>query len=210
MDTAYLSLGIFMAHQYQWYRGTNVSPVTTLDATQLTGQMREGIQNITTTTTTCSDQDHIDFTQNFMGTDSRISDMHVNSSGNTVCGDGTSGADHDLVSTIDFGAFYSGGISSSRPIARACMFLEAGSVTVDTADVRLNSSKYWVNANSGCSSPQLDLQSVITHEAGHVYALADLEGEHENLTMFGVTNSCDTSKRTLGRGDIDGLEVWDP
>lgn len=172
--------------------------------------MKEGVQNVTTTKTSCADTDHLDFTQNFMGSDSRISDFHTNSSGNSVCGDGTSGENHDTVSTIDFGNFYSGGSESSSPVAATCVFLEAGSVTVETADIRLNRAKYWLNALAGCVTGRYDLQAVLTHETGHAFALDDVYGEHDNLTMYAYTEGCETKKRTLARGDIDGLELYDP
>lgn len=56
------------------------------------------------------------------------------------------------------------------------------------------------------SKPQFDLQSLMTHEWGHAYGLADLHGDTARwLTMYQGLEPCKTYIRTLGEGDILGI-----
>ncbi len=52
-----------------------------------------------------------------------------------------------------------------------------------------------------------DVESTVTHERGHTFGLGDVsESSHPNLTMSSESNGpCQTSERTLGRGDAVGL-----
>ena len=75
-------------------------------------------------------------------------------------------------------------------------------------DIRLSTSYYWVNAANGCTN-QMDVQEIATHEAGHIFGLKDITGQdHENLTMYAGGGYCRTKGRPLGKGDIDGLNVY--
>jgi len=51
-----------------------------------------------------------------------------------------------------------------------------------------------------------DLEGVATHERGHTFALGDLDhNNHPNLTMRDTSVTCSVEARSLGRGDIQGL-----
>ncbi len=52
-----------------------------------------------------------------------------------------------------------------------------------------------------------DVESTMTHERGHTFGLGDVsEASHPNLTMSSKSNGpCQTSERTLGKGDAIGL-----
>ncbi len=51
-----------------------------------------------------------------------------------------------------------------------------------------------------------DIQNVATHEAGHTLSLNDLYmDEAAELTMNGYTSQGETRKRSLGLGDIKGI-----
>ena len=51
------------------------------------------------------------------------------------------------------------------------------------------------------------MESTVTHERGHTFGLAHVsERRHGKLTMSSDSEgACQTSERTLGRGDVLGL-----
>lgn len=129
-----------------------------------------------------------------MGTDSRISD---------ATSSGTCPQTHDAVSTIDFGTLPAGTFGVT------CKWEEYPGVVTVQADIRLSKSWYWVNAANGCTQ-QVDVQDLVTHEAGHAFGLLDVDSvAHEYLTMAGGADYCVTRDRTLGKGDILGLNYYD-
>lgn len=80
------------------------------------------------------------------------------------------------------------------------------------ADIKFNKVDHsWTTTpgSSSCSG-QYDIQSVSTHEFGHVFGLRHVniaEADHPDLTMSPASNGpCQASERTLGLGDILGLE----
>ena len=80
----------------------------------------------------------------------------------------------------------------------------SGSQILET-DTRLNTFYKWsLSGESG----KMDVQNIVTHEFGHWAGLADLyDGEDYWLTMYGYSDYGETYKRTLGLGDIYGLEA---
>jgi hypothetical protein len=69
-----------------------------------------------------------------------------------------------------------------------------------------NTSRNWfTNVPAGCSN-QYDLASVSVHEFGHVFGLGHVsESTTPWLTMSPNLAPCNTSARTLGRGDYKGM-----
>lgn len=98
-------------------------------------------------------------------------DFTVNGDGNTVCA-GYFGTDG--VSTIDGGDITKPG---SDPVALTCTWTATGSGNILEADVRLNTHDYnftmTPNAAS-CNNSAYDLRSVLTHELGHAFGMADI------------------------------------
>jgi len=80
----------------------------------------------------------------------------------------------------------------------------SGSQTLET-DCRMNSYYRWsLSGQSG----RMDVRNIMTHEFGHWCGLADLYDDVDYwLTMYGYANYGETYKRTLGLGDINGLEA---
>ena len=77
------------------------------------------------------------------------------------------------------------------------------------SDIRVNKALYgWTNRpQSRSCRGRYDLESLITHERGHTFGLGHVnEDDHRNLTMSPYANGyCQSSERTLGRGDVLGL-----
>jgi predicted Zn-dependent protease len=78
------------------------------------------------------------------------------------------------------------------------------------ADVRFNITNYNFTiapTTTGCSN-KYDLVSVGTHEAGHVFGLGHVSEEsYPLMTMSKNSEICNSSARTLGKGDMLGLEA---
>ncbi|TDD27459.1 matrixin family metalloprotease [Actinomadura sp. KC06] len=64
--------------------------------------------------------------------------------------------------------------------------------------------RWWTDGT--CMPGSYSVEAVVTHEAGHVFGLAHVEGaDHAKLTMAPVVAACDNGPATLGKGDYDGL-----
>jgi len=81
----------------------------------------------------------------------------------------------------------------------------SGSQILET-DTRMNTFYKWsLTGEAG----KMDVQNIMTHEFGHWAGLADLYDDVDYwLTMYGYADYGETYKRTLGLGDINGLEAW--
>jgi hypothetical protein len=79
---------------------------------------------------------------------------------------------------------------------------------VASSDIRLNKYDHsWTTRVTGACRGRYDIESSITHERGHTFGLGEApEASHGNLTMSEDSNGpCQTSERSLGRGDARGL-----
>jgi len=77
--------------------------------------------------------------------------------------------------------------------------------TIIETDTRLNTYYKW----SLTGEPKkMDVQNIMTHEFGHWCGLDDLYGDSDYwLTMYGYASYGEIYKRTLGFGDILGLQA---
>lgn len=79
-----------------------------------------------------------------------------------------------------------------------------GNKIIET-DCRMNTYYRW--SMSG-QSGRMDVQNIMTHEFGHWCSLADLYSDADYwLTMYGYSNYAITYQRTLGLGDVNGLQA---
>jgi hypothetical protein len=79
---------------------------------------------------------------------------------------------------------------------------------VASSDIRLNKYDHaWTARVTGSCQRRYDIESSVTHERGHTFGLGEApESSHGNLTMSAETNGpCQISERSLGRGDVRGL-----
>ncbi|HEX6709164.1 MAG TPA: matrixin family metalloprotease [Rubrobacter sp.] len=100
-----------------------------------------------------------------------------------------------------------------KALALTCTYFKlnpSGYNEVGSSDVKVNSANFrWTTRPRARSCKHAwDLQSVLTHERGHTFGLGHVrEQYHGRLTMSPVINGpCQKSERTLGKGDVLGLE----
>ena len=77
-------------------------------------------------------------------------------------------------------------------------------------DIVFNTYYSWgidPDGEGGVTINEFDIQNVGTHEAGHTLVLEDLYvWKHSELTMYGYTTEGETKKRSLGLGDMLGVQ----
>ncbi len=105
---------------------------------------------------------------------------------------------YDGYNVIAWGAYQAGAIAVTY-------IWYSGSHILET-DTRMNQLYTWsLSGEAG----KMDVQNIMTHEFGHWAGLDDLYNDVDYwLTMYGYADYGETYKRTLGLGDINGLEAW--
>ena len=97
-------------------------------------------------------------------------------------------------------------------LAVACTYFEVGPGygKLLSSDIKIDKTdRHWTtNSNSRSCKERFDLEGVITHERGHTFGLGHVpEDDHPSLTMGPTINgTCQASERSLGRGDVLGLD----
>ena len=103
----------------------------------------------------------------------------------------------DRLNIIDFGR-------TSRGTIAVTYIWYIGDSIVET-DMRLNTYYAWSLTGE---ATKMDVQDIATHEFGHWCGLDDLYDEKDYwLTMYGYGDYGQTYARSLGKGDILGLEA---
>ena len=74
---------------------------------------------------------------------------------------------------------------------------------ITEADIQINAAAGIVDTLPGSCTSQSDLQSVTTHEWGHVYGLAH-ETSNADEVMWPTVGPC-RLRRHLGKGDYNGM-----
>jgi len=103
----------------------------------------------------------------------------------------------DGSNVVSFGPYRAGAIAVTY-------IWYSGDQIIET-DCRLNTYYKWsLSGEAG----KMDVQNIMTHEFGHWCGLVDLYSDADYwLTMYGYGDYGETYKRTLGLGDINGLEA---
>ncbi|MFI9760824.1 matrixin family metalloprotease [Streptomyces sp. NPDC051963] len=191
-DGAYTKKDLKEYGTYNWYIGDGGMPAG-LSRTDAKWAIYDAIDNITDSYNNCGYSDQVGAKTNFLSETSR--EASINSS--SGCGD------NDGISVWD-----AGDLKDSH-VAYTCSWhwvYPGAANDLREADVRFNThDKDFTNVvRSNCSN-KFDLRSVATHEAGHVFGLGHVGSGHENLTMYTNSFKCQTTARTLGKGDVLGL-----
>jgi len=195
-DPAWANSGSKESDPHAWSFNQGSIP-TELGATATLTAVQNGGQNIARANNDCGYADNVSASLNYLGTTSVATNIGTNGG----CSFGTTTENN--TSVVAFGQI------DGTPLAVECSFVSNGEVL--TSDIKLNKSRYtWTNTpGTNCSdtNKKWDVETVMTHERGHTFGLDDLnEDLHGNLTMGGKIRHCGTKERTLGQGDVLGLE----
>lgn len=193
-DAAYTDFGwrIDTTLRYFFNRSTTPSELTPAAAE---GAVQRAGTNVASTRNACGLGDRVPAGLSYAG--ATASFANVTSSGGCAANDGRS--------VVSFGALPQG------TLAYACTFYRtrSGQDQATASDVKVNSVPTWtVNPTATSCRDRWDLETVMTHERGHTFGLNHVsESGHGNLTMSPLINGpCQLSERTLGRGDVIGLD----
>jgi len=106
----------------------------------------------------------------------------------------------DGYNVVAWGSYQRGAIAVTYIWYRGSRILET--------DTRMNTYYSW---SLTVVAGKMDVQNIMTHEFGHWAGLDDLYSDsYYWLTMYGYSKNGETYKRTLGHGDINGLEAVYP
>jgi hypothetical protein len=154
--------------------------------------IRRGGANVTGADNSCRLGDHVSATLGYEGRTGLSA--NVTDDGRCVGNDG--------VNVTSFGDL-------PRFLAVTCTFFRNGIVTSSDLQINKADHRWTTKPNSRSCKRMWDLEAVVTHERGHTFGLGHVaENSHRNLTMSPIINgTCQSSERTLGRGDVRGLEA---
>ena len=193
-DAAYVDFGwrVNATLPYLYNRSTTPSELTPAAAE---GAISRAGTNVASTRNACGLGDRVPAGLSYAGATASVA--NVTSGGGCAANDGRS--------VVSFGALPQG------TLAYACTFYRtrSGQDEVTASDVKVATAPVWtVSPTAASCSNRWDLEAVMTHERGHTFGLNHVaESGHGNLTMSTIINGpCQISERTLGRGDVLGLD----
>lgn len=180
-STAYAKLGFRWTGPVEWGYNPNNQKVSGAAA------IGAGADAWTGTTTACGRT--VRSTADDTYTGSRKVAMGITATG----GCGTS----DGANMVGWGSLRAG------TLAVTCVWSRGG-VAVE-ADQRYSTSVAW-SATTTCSGSRFDLRGVATHEWGHAWGLGHTASS-SGLVMKPASTTCETGQRTLGLGDLIGIDA---
>jgi hypothetical protein len=184
---------------HKWYMNAGSIPgYFGVDNATVIARIREGGAHIAHGTTDCSVSLQANLSLSYQGTTTKGVNMDA---AGTTCNSGG-----DSQNTVGFGSL------PATLVAGTCIwkpFFPPAEVT--ESDMRINSNQneaklFATDTKPGTCSLLFDLEGTATHERGHTFGLVDINPDnHPNLTMRSVLPTCSLELRSLGRGDILGL-----
>ncbi len=191
-DGYYDSRGYKVYNYNRWYANVGSIPEY-LSKKGAVAAMKRGGANIFRVEDSCGMPDRVKGELRYQGGTSRSVDINSNGSCNA----------NDGKSVIGFGDLPGGTLAY---VCVASWVVNNAPDRVASSDIRLNKEDYFWFTRGSCAG-RYDVESSVTHERGHTFGLGEAsEGSHGNLTMSEDSNgACQTSERSLGRGDAKGL-----
>lgn len=124
----------------------------------------------------------------------------------TFGADGRDGSCDDGTNTVTWHRF------DPSVIAAVVTCMDPKTNSVRDADLALNVTQHWEHVSGEPDSRHtFDIDSIVTHELGHWLSLLDLyDSRSFRQTMMGNAVYGETRKRTLGLGDVVGLQTAYP
>ncbi|MFO1538934.1 MAG: matrixin family metalloprotease [Chloroflexota bacterium] len=188
-DAAYARMGGAWDRPWRWRFRAGSTP-DALDPAAVEAVLRRAAANVVRGRNDCGRPDRIGAAMRYLGRTARA--PGVTRAGRCGLRDG--------VNVVGFGRLPDGfaGIT--------CVWTVNG--TIIEADIRLARGVTWATTPVGCTDGAL-LESVATHEVGHVFGLGHVSEErHGRLTMsVRLDGVCDDAEATLGYGDLLGMEA---
>lgn len=192
-DGAYYSWSMKLYNYIKWYFNAKSTP-SGLSKTAVLRAMKRAGTNVSAVRDDCGIPDGVPAVLRYAGATRESVNMRTDS----ACGA------NDHKSVVGFGDLPRGYTGNTC----VWFWIQDGPDRINSADVRLNKFDYrWTTKVSGSCRGRQDVESTMTHERGHTFGLGNVsESSHANLTMSSQSNGpCQTSERSLGRGDAVGL-----
>jgi Matrixin len=191
-DDAYTRTDYRESDVHQWFINPSGRPGN-ITAAAAQSAMVNGANNIVNARSDCGDfgpgNSPTGAQHNFAGTTTN----RPNISSSNQC------TDRDGINTRGWGP------GNSDFVAVNCSWYYLLTYEASEADHLYNTNFGWYTGGSSCLFAY-DLESVSTHEWGHTFGLDHVsEDTHPTMTMSTNSSYCDTSARTLGRGDALGM-----
>ena len=192
-DNHYNNWDSRLNHYIRWYFNASTTPSGMSKLAVLTAMKRAG-SNVSAVRDSCGIADDVPAVLRYVGRTTQS----VNMGTGGVCGA------NDHKSVVGFGDL------PNNLTGNTCVWswIQDGPNRINSSDVRLNKVDFnWTARVTSACRGRHDVQSTMTHERGHTFGLGDVsESNHAHLTMSAQSNgSCQTSERSLGRGDAIGL-----
>jgi hypothetical protein len=175
---------------YKFNRSTT-PPELTRDAAE--GAINAGGTNITGTRNNCRLADGVTAELTYLG------------DADPPPGESFSLCDGDRKNVVFFGNLAAGTLATTCIVSA---INRADYNKVIESDIKVNKADFSWTVDPGARScrNRYDLQAVMTHEWGHTFGLGHVsQRRHASLTMSPSIGACQKSDRTLGKGDVLGL-----
>jgi hypothetical protein len=179
-----------------WYFNRNSTP-DELTRKAAVRALRGGGANITNTRSSCRMGDRVPEGLTYKGRINKLAQIDASSHCNG----------NDGESVVSFGGL------PREILAMTCVIMALNGSDYNrvlSSDTKFNKTQvnWTTNPNSSSCRGRYDLEGVMTHERGHTFGLDHVsESSHGKLTMSRRINGpCQSSERSLGRGDVLGLD----